>query len=201
MKARNTAEETRDKRKCIGCGATIPNGSFACPEHRSEALQWAVERQFGRFKKVWRSATGVAYKVPIYHHPPDNRALIGYPVWGVDDDHRVTPGSNEHGQGGIWVDDDVFIPHIQTDVFVASRRRHRSPFIKGKCSWCEYDYQCMGGTPLPNFLPDFLEETCSRCGEKVYLSPCIQALQARFPQVPIVCLPCMAAKREKVQRG
>jgi len=136
-----------------------------------------MERRFGQYKKVVRMTTGVAYKVPtkdIIERGLKQQELDRYPVWpdGEPED-GVTVGTKD-GKDGIQAGK-FFIPFLQeTD--------EPDAIVARPVSW---------GPGLPGAI----KATCKECGQEVWISLSTQAdVLPRFPDTPIICMPCMARK-------
>lgn len=72
--------------KCIICQKVYEQGrEMTCSEACHEELVRRLIAEFGEFKKVVRSSTGIAYKVPmrdIIEPGVKEEELDRYPIWG-----------------------------------------------------------------------------------------------------------------------
>lgn len=70
---------------CVACETYYEGGrEITCSDTCHEILILKLERKFGKFKKVVRSSTGVAYRVPLREIAEKGlreQDLDRYPVW------------------------------------------------------------------------------------------------------------------------
>jgi hypothetical protein len=141
-----------------------------------------AERRFGKYKKVVRASTGVAYKVPtrdIIEHGLKERELDKYPLWPDSEPAGGVAIATRDGRDGIQAGN-LFIPFHQ-------KAERIDAVVVAPAFW--------------EHVPGSIRGTCSRCGQEVWVSPSTQILLAQQPGVPIICAPCMYKQLKEMPGG